>query len=141
MQTIPDIDGSEIIIETTGNQFGDEFHQLGGALRLATSSLCQSSCRGRSIRPHRTKLPDGFTLSAEEQSLAALHNLDAEQMCWRRNKISQLGSEDYFKREYPISPDEAFMASQFDFFVTGDLVMRARKETDIEAYGALLIGV
>src|SRR3977135_3973838 len=28
MQTIPDIDGTEIIIETTGNLFGDEFHQL-----------------------------------------------------------------------------------------------------------------
>ena len=28
VQTIPDIDGTEIIIETTGNQFGDEFHQL-----------------------------------------------------------------------------------------------------------------
>jgi hypothetical protein len=28
MQTIPDIDGTEIIIETTGDQFGDEFHRL-----------------------------------------------------------------------------------------------------------------
>src|SRR5260370_25877231 len=28
MQTIPDIDGTEIIIETTGDQFGDEFHQF-----------------------------------------------------------------------------------------------------------------
>ena len=51
MQTIPDIDGTEIIIETTGNQFGDEFHQLWRRRRLATASSCRSSCRGRSIRP------------------------------------------------------------------------------------------
>jgi len=141
MQTIPDIDGSEIIIETTGNQFGDEFHQLWRRAEAGDSEFMPIFLPWSIDPTYRTKLPDGFTLSAEEQSLAALHNLDAEQMCWRRNKISQLGSEDYFKREYPISPDEAFMASQFDSFVTGDLVMRARKETDIEAYGALLIGV
>jgi hypothetical protein len=28
VQTIPDLDGTEIILETTGHQFGDEFHQL-----------------------------------------------------------------------------------------------------------------
>jgi hypothetical protein len=33
------------------------------------------------------------------------------------------------------------MASNFDSFITADIVMAARKETDIEAYGPLLIGV
>ena len=28
VQTIPDIEGTEIVLESTGNQFGDEFHQL-----------------------------------------------------------------------------------------------------------------
>jgi hypothetical protein len=56
------------------------------------------------------------------------------------NKIAQLGSLDYFKREYPLTPDEAFMASKFDSFITSDLVMQARKE-EIEPYGPLLIGV
>jgi hypothetical protein len=60
---------------------------------------------------------------------------------WRRNKIAQLGSVDYFKREYPLTPDEAFMASNFDSFITADLVMQARKATDIEPYGLLLVGV
>ncbi len=61
---------------------------------------------------------------------------------WRRNKISQLGSLDYFKREYPLTPDEAFMASQFDSFITADLVMHARKaNADIEPDGPVLIGV
>jgi len=56
-------------------------------------------------------------MTTEEKALAQQH--------------SQLGSEDYFKREYPLVPDEAFMASQFDSFVTSDIVMKARKTTDI----------
>ena len=28
MQIVPDIDGSEILLELTGNQYGDSFHQL-----------------------------------------------------------------------------------------------------------------
>ena len=141
MQTIPDMDGTEIIIETTGNQFGDEFHQLWRRAEAGDSEFVPIFLPWSIDPTYRSKLPDDFTMSTEEQSLATLHNLDAEQMCWRRNKISQLGSLDYFKREYPLTPDEAFMASQFDTFITADLVMQARKETEIEPYGPLLIGV
>ena len=109
--------------------------------RLATSEFVPIFLPWSIDPTYRSKLPEDFTMSGEETSLAALHGLDAEQICWRRNKISQLGSLDYFKREYPLTPDEAFMASQFDSFITADLVMQARKETEIEPYGPLLIGV
>jgi hypothetical protein len=33
-----------------------------------------------------------------------------------------------FKREYPLTPDEAFMASSFYSYITGDLVMRERRD-------------
>jgi hypothetical protein len=39
-----------------------------------------------------------------------------------------------------LTPDEAFMASNFDSFITADCVIRARKE-EIEPYGPLLVGV
>jgi hypothetical protein len=66
-------------------------------------------------------------MTTDEAAFAALYRSDAEQICWRRNKISQLGSEHYFKREYPIVPDEASMASQFDSFITA-LVVESRGE-------------
>src|SRR5437868_6520171 len=141
VQTIPDLDGTEIILETTGNQFGDEFHQLWRRAEAGDSEFMAVFLPWSIDPSYRTKLPDDFTMTTEEAALAALHGLDAEQICWRRNKISQLGSEDYFKREYPIVPDEAFMASQFDSFITADLVMAARKATDIEPYGPLIVGV
>jgi hypothetical protein len=139
-QTVPDMDGTEIIIETTGNQFGDEFHQLWRRAESGDSEFMAVFLPWSIDPTYRAKLPDGFTLTSEEAALAMLHGLDAEQMCWRRAKISQLGSLDHFKREYPLTPDEAFMASQFDSFITGDLVMAARKE-EVEPHGALLIGV
>ena len=90
---------------------------------------------------YRAKVSEGFVPTADEQQVAALHSLDHEQLQWRRNKISQLGSVEYFQREFPLTPDEAFLSSQFDSFITSDLVMAARKTTDIEPYGPLLIGV
>ena len=39
MQTMPDIDGTEIIVETTGNS-ATIFISSGGGPRLATASLC-----------------------------------------------------------------------------------------------------
>ena len=69
--------------------------------------------------------------SADEVKLAELQGLDDEQLYWRRLKIAELRNEDLFKREYPLTPDEAFMASNFDSFITADLVFAARKE-DIE---------
>jgi hypothetical protein len=44
-----------------------------------------------------------------------------EQIFWRRSKIPEIGgSVDYFKREYLLTPDEAFMASNFDSFISAD---------------------
>ena len=85
--------------------------------------------------------PEDFKRTAEENRLCELHGLDDAQLYWRRLKIAELRSEDHFKREYPLTPDEAFLASQFDSFVTPDIVMAARKTKDIEPYGPLLIGV
>jgi hypothetical protein len=140
MQVVPDIAGSEIILESTGNQYGDSFHQLWRRAEAGDSEFMPIFL-GWNIDPeYRAGIPEGFCMTGEESRLAELHGLDLEQLVWRRNKISQLGSEDYFKREYPLTPDEAFMASSFDSFITADLVMAARKE-DVEAQGPLLIGV
>ena len=45
-----------------------------------------------------------------------------------------------FSQEYPLIASEAFISSDFDSFITPDLVLRARREV-IEPYGPLMIGV
>jgi hypothetical protein len=139
MQTVPDIDGTEIILETTGKEFGDEFHQLWRSAEAGESEFIPIFLPWSIDPTYRTKTPDEFCMTAEERQLAELHGLDAEQIYWRRRKVGELRSEDLFKREYPLTPDEAFMASNFDSYITSDLVMRARKD-EIEPYGPLIIG-
>jgi hypothetical protein len=141
VQTVPDLDGTEIAIESTGNVYGDALHQLWRRAEAGDSEFMPVFLPWSLDPAYRTRLPDDFAMTAEEKTIAEQHNLDADQIMWRRNKVSQLGSVDHFKREYPLIPDEAFMASQFDSFITADLVMAARKTRDIEPYGPLLIGV
>jgi hypothetical protein len=129
MQTVPDIDGSEIILETTGKEFGDEFHQLWRSAESGESEFLPIFLPWTIDPSYRTKVPEDFAMSSEEAKLAE-HGPDAEQIFWRRRKIAELRSEDLFKREYPLTPSEAFMASNFDSFITSDLVMAARKTTE-----------
>lgn len=140
-QTIPDADDTEIVLESTGNSFGDQFHQLWRAAQAGESEFLPVFLPWSIDPNYRTKLPDDFTMTAEEKQLAELHKLDPEQIYWRRRKIMSLRSESLFEREYPLTPDQAFLASSFDSFITNDLVMAARKTDDIEAEGPLLIGV
>ena len=141
LQTVPRLPGSEVILESTGNTYGDQFHQLWRAAEAGDSEFQPIFLSWALQNEYRETPPEDFKLSAEENRLAELHALDDAQLHWRRLKIAELRSEDHFKREYPLSPDEAFLSSQFDSFITPEVVMAARKCTDIEPYGPLLIGV
>jgi hypothetical protein len=141
LQTVPRIDGTEVVIETTGNQYGDEFHQFWRATEKGENEFIPIFLPWSLDPTYRATPPDDFKATDEEATLAALHGLDDEQLYWRRLKISEMRDENRFKSEYPLTPEEAFLASQFDSFITADLVMAARKETDVDGYGPLLIGV
>ena len=94
-----------------------------------------------SIDPgYRRPAASDFVMNSEETKLADIYGLDKEQIAWRRAKIAQLGSADYFAQEYPLTPSEAFISSSFDSFIPAGLVVKARKEK-VEAYGPLIIGV
>jgi hypothetical protein len=139
MQTVPELPGTEIIIESTANGFND-FHTLwrkveAGENDFQTVFLPWSSDPGY----RREVLPD-FVMDAEESKLAELYKLDKEQIAWRRAKIAQLGSAQYFAQEYPLNAAEAFISSNFDSFIPAELVIKARREK-IDPYGPLIIGV
>jgi hypothetical protein len=89
---------------------------------------------------YRRELPAGFTMDGDESKLADLHKLDQEQIAWRRAKIGQLGSAEYFSQEYPLVASEAFISATFDSFIPASLVIKARREK-IQPYGPLIIGV
>ena len=135
MQTVPDMDGTEVILESTANGYND-FHKLWRKAEAGESEFLPVFLPWSLAPEYRAKPGDDFRLTAGEKEL----KLDAEQIAWRRLKISQLGTEELFYQEYPLTSGEAFIASQFDSFIPAELVRRARRE-EIEADGPLVLGV
>jgi len=63
---------------------------------------------------------DKVWVSPEEQELMAKHGLDIRQLLWRRIKIQQFGLHK-FKREYPLTIDDAYGATSNAYFKDDDL--------------------
>jgi hypothetical protein len=139
MQTVPDMDGTEVILETTANGFND-FHSLWRKAESGESEFLPVFLPWSLAPEYRAKVGDDFKMTGDEVKLAELHGLDVEQIAWRRAKIGQLGSDHLFAQEYPLIASEAFISSQFDSFIPAELVLKARKEK-IDPYGPLIIGV
>lgn len=139
MQTIPDMDGTEIILETTGNSYND-FYKLWRRAESGESEFIAVFLPWSLDPAYRAKVPDDFKMTSEEAQLAELHGLDAAQLCWRRNKIANMASPELFCQEYPLTADEAFIAADFDSYIPADLVLKARKAKE-EPTGHLIVGV
>jgi len=139
MQTVPDLEGTEIIIESTANGYND-FHALWRKAEAGESEFLPVFLPWSLDAGYSKEGAPDFQMDAEESKLADLYGLSKEQIAWRRAKIAQLGNAEYFCQEYPLNAAEAFISASFDSFISAPLVIRARKEK-AEAYGPVVIGV
>lgn len=139
VQAIPDLPGTEIILESTANGMGGEFHErwqqaeqgIGDYIAIFIPWFWQPE--------YRRPVPHGFELDDEERAYMEAHGLDLEQMAWRRNKIAELKDPMLFKQEYPATAAEAFQMTGHDSFIPPELVLKARK-ANVEPSGPLVIG-
>jgi hypothetical protein len=139
LQTVPDLPGTEIIVESTAFGYND-FFQLWRKAEAGESEFLPVFLPWFIDPEYRRSVDADFKMDSEESKLAELHKLGPEQIAWRRAKISQLGSAEYFCQEYPATAAEAFVSSTFDSFIPANLVIKARQEK-IEPYGPLIVGV
>lgn len=79
MQTVPDLDGTEIVIESTANGFND-FHSLWRKAEAGESEFLPIFLPWSLDSGYRRKVDPDFVMDEEERRLAELHNLDAEQI-------------------------------------------------------------
>ena len=118
-QGISEADGTEVILESTANGVGNEFHRLWkGAVNGENDYLPIFVPWYLMPEYRRTVLePEEFreTLSEDEVKLQELHDLDLEQLYWRRLKVAE-GGLSKFKQEYPCTPEEAFQVSGANVF-------------------------
>jgi hypothetical protein len=140
MQTVPDLPGTEIVKESTGNGAQGEFYeswQMAEAGRGDYEALflpwfwSDDYCR---------VVPEGFVLDEEERRYQGLHDLSLGQMAWRRAKIDELKSLVLFQREYPATANEMWSATGKQSYINPETVLDARK-AKLEGVGPLVVGV
>lgn len=142
-QALPDDPDTVEIIESTANGVGGEFYDRWKRVELGEEA---GSWRGiffawHDFEEYRRPLRDDGTMEpvptcavseeefrAEERELAALCDLDQEQLNWRRWAIvSKCGNSlDLFKQEYPSTPQEAFLTSGRPIFNRALIQARVR---------------
>ncbi|MDR0423793.1 MAG: hypothetical protein LBH46_04385 [Rickettsiales bacterium] len=127
-----------IIFESTanGNNYFKELYERG----LDPKSDIMSLFYGWNMyyeyrRPFISKEEEEeFRLTEEEINLQKTYNLSKEQLNWRRNKISSefFKRESYFKQEYPLCWQEAFLASSQQYpLIPIDYIQKAAKNPTI----------
>lgn len=139
VQAIPDLAGTEVILESTANGVGGEFHERWQQAEAGIGDYQAIFIPWFWQAEYRRPVPADFELDDGEREYQAAHGLDLEQMVWRRNKIAELKDPLLFKQEYPATAAEAFQMSGHDSYIPAELVLRARKH-NCEGIGPLVIG-
>lgn len=139
VQAIPDMPETEVVLESTANGVGGEFHERWQQAEAGIGDYIAVFIPWFWQEEYRRAVPAGFEIDDEEREYMTAHGLNLEQMAWRRNKIAELKDPLLFKQEYPATAAEAFQMSGHDSFIPAELILNARKRQVSES-GPLVIG-
>lgn len=147
VQAVPDLPGTEVVLESTANGIGGEFHERWQQAEAGIGDYIAIFVPWYWSDEYRRPVPDDFQLSFErgrdgepsEAEYMEMYGLDLSQMAWRRAKIAELKDEKLFMQEYPATAAEAFQTTGHDSFIKPSDVLRARKNK-AEAFGPLVLG-
>ncbi len=138
VQAIPDLPDTEIILESTANGIGGEYHERWQQAEAGIGDYIAIFIPWFWSDEYRRPVPEGFAATDEEDEYMRLNGCDLEQIVWRRAKIAELGAT-LFKQEYPANAAESFQTTGHDSFISTEAVLNARKNK-VEGIGPLVIG-
>lgn len=140
--TIGDLPGSEIILESTANGLGNQFHEMWQAAESGQGEFIAIFVPWYWQVEYRAKVREDFELEDKDREYMLAYGLDMEQMQWRANKIATYGRghEWLFDQEYPASAALAFKSSTLNPLVSPNAVARAANTDFRERGGPLIIG-
>jgi len=145
LESVAELPGTEIILESTANGMTGFFYEQ-----------CVAALEGKGDyilvfipwywQEEYTRQPiEGFRLNTEEEVYKGLYELNDGQMYWRRKKIEKFGRGDpekgkwKFMQEYPAHVMEAFQTSGETLIGARD-VMAARKSKVTDIHAPYIIG-
>lgn len=157
VNSIPMAEGTEVVVESTANGIGNEFHQRW----VRAEAGLQDETAGVTFIPifipwfispeYRLPAPSGFQVRTEaegdglpsERDIMEMYDLDLDQMAWRRFYVEQQlnGNIQTFMQEFPSTATEAFQTTGLELFIKPVYVQRARRRTDISPFGPKILGV
>lgn len=148
MQTIADVDETEIFLESTANGMGNFFHAQWQLATKGESDYIPVFLPWYWQDEYKRDIDDEFTLTQDEFDLITQFKKDgltAEHLNWRRFKIRGFTAQGddgewKFKQEYPFTAAEAFQTSGEESLIDPKLVIGARKR-ELEMSGAHVVGV
>ncbi len=141
MQSIPRSENTEIILESTAQGKGNIFYNLWKEAIDGQNEFMPVFIPWFWSDEYRESPPPDFIMNDEETDYQRLHDLDKEQIYWRRlttnsSALKELG----FKQEYPSNAEEAFIVSGGNCIISSVSVEIARKTTAPKS-GIKFIGV
>ena len=146
VQTVADLPGTEVILESTAHGPQGEFYEHWQDAENGQSDFQAIFVPWFWQEEYRRECPEGFELSDEatedmisELEYAEMFDLDDEQSNWRRNKIKTMRNPQLFDQEYPATASMAFVNAKIKSYIPALPVLRARKRTVIGA-GPLIMG-
>lgn len=139
LQSVPDVDGTEIFLESTANGMDALFYPMCMDALQGKGEYQLIFCPWFWERRYSKTPPQNFVPTVAEQELKTLYNLTDAQLYWRRMKIFELRDESLFMREYPSSVEEAFSVSG-ESLIPMMAATRARKTVIENPIGPLIVG-
>lgn len=116
-QGVPNVEGTEIILESTANGAQGQFHRMWKTAERGEGQYIPIFIPWFITSEYQTDVSPGFedTLSLEDEQYMEKYDLNLRQMQWRAYKIAEGGALK-FKQEYPANADEAFLVSGSNVF-------------------------
>ena len=141
-QAVPELPGTEIIYESTGNGVGTPFHEMWQDAERGNNDYKAIFLPWFWQPEYRLAVPEDFEPTSDEQIMRITYGLDMEQVVWYRTKRQSFrrGEEWMVKQEYPCTPNEAFRSSTTDPLISPDIVAKAVASNYIERNGPLVVG-
>jgi len=146
VQGVPDMVGTEVILESTANGPSGEFYERWQEAIVGKSDYIAVFIPWFWQEEYVRRVSMDFVLSNEagegelsEVEYAELFDLSLERMAWRRGKMQELRSHALFDQEYPATAEMAFTHSGAVSFIPALDVLRARKR-DVDGRGPLIMG-
>ena len=135
LDAVPDVAGSEVIIESTANGTGGPFHSMSMAARAGTGAYELIFLPWFEHEEYVVDPPAGWKPGDAVRELSERHNLSLEQLYWAERKNAERAQVDgsnpdelcwRFRQEYPSTVDEAFRASRRGGYIAASVTAAAR---------------